>query len=45
MNEQQDIDRKEISCARCEQWPCVCGEPDFEAWVSAELRKAEERVA
>lgn len=45
MDEQQDIDRKEISCARCEEWPCVCGTPEFESWVSAELRKAEERVA
>ena len=36
-------DRKEIACNRCGYWPCVCGEPEFEAWVSEELKKAEDR--
>ena len=43
MNEQQQtLDRKEIECERCGYWPCVCGDPDFESAITAELRKAEE---
>ena len=37
----EDSDRKEIECIRCREWPCVCGEPEFESWVSQELRRAE----
>jgi hypothetical protein len=37
-----EIDRREIECERCNEWPCVCGTPEFESFVSAELRKAEE---
>jgi hypothetical protein len=35
-------DRKEIECERCGYWPCVCGDPEFEAWSSAELDRAAE---
>jgi hypothetical protein len=44
MNE-QDTDRKELDCERCGEWPCICGDRDFEAANIAELNKAEERVA
>ena len=40
---EQDADRKEVECIRCNEWPCVCGDVGFESWNSAELRKAEER--
>ncbi|MBA0083940.1 MAG: hypothetical protein HRJ53_02995 [Acidobacteria bacterium Pan2503] len=36
-------DRQEIECGVCESWPCICGDPDFEAHNVEELRKAEER--
>jgi hypothetical protein len=39
---QQTADRGEVVCIRCEEWPCICGDPEFEAFVSEELRKAEE---
>ena len=26
----EDADREEISCERCNEWPCVCGEPEAE---------------
>jgi hypothetical protein len=39
---EQTADRPEIECARCEEFPCLCGDVDFESFNSAELRKAEE---
>lgn len=44
MNE-QDQDRQELDCECCGEWPCICGDPEFESWIIRELNKAEERVA
>jgi hypothetical protein len=35
-------DRQELDCERCGYWPCVCGEPEFETWVTQEQLKSEE---
>ena len=39
----EDSDRKEVQCIRCREWPCVCGDPEFESANSIELNQAEGR--
>jgi hypothetical protein len=39
---EQTADRPEIECARCEEFPCLCGDVAFEHENSMNLRKAEE---
>lgn len=34
-------DREEIACDRCDEWPCLCGDPDFEQDLQARLQRAE----
>jgi len=36
------VDRQELECERCEVWPCVCGDTNFEADNNLALRQAEE---
>jgi hypothetical protein len=36
------VDRKELECQRCTEWPCICGNTDFEAENNMALRQAEE---
>jgi hypothetical protein len=42
LDQQITRDRAEIECERCGYWPCVCGDPEFESFVSAELDKSQE---
>ena len=36
------VGRHELECQRCEVWPCVCGDTNFEADNNLALRQAEE---
>ena len=36
------VDRKELECQRCTEWPCICGNTNFEADNNMALRQAEE---